>query len=364
MGRSDTKVPPYRSMGRPTSPHSTPQKRMALRTPQLPHTSMGHPKPHDPTLLIYGAATPPSSAPHIYEALRPTDLTLQIYWAPTTPCSAPHIYGAPQILPHNPTLHPALLWDAQPSKSNPTDLWGAPNPAPQPHIASHTSMSCSDPQTPPHTFPSCPIETNGAQNPTTAPHIDGAPLMLPHSPRFRPTHLWGTQSFRSGATPQISGAAPPSSPPSPRAAVLPAMRSTLRLKPRPFRFIAPPLPPERAAASAVQHIPQRCHFRRTALPLPPYWPPYRASTSAVGLPPCVCCTARPFPPYSTATSGLYSALQNRHFLRTAPPLPPYILLFSTPTSALEIPLSSLDFRCTLPSSPAPSAPSRTTTSAF
>ena len=163
MGRSDTKVPPYRSMGRPTSPHSTPQKRMALRTPQLPHTSMGHPKPHDPTLLIYGAATPPSSAPHIYEALRPTHLTLQIYWAPTTPCSAPHIYGAPQILPHNPTLHPALLWDAQPSKSNPTDLWGAP----QPEIPPHTSMERSDPTL----------------------QIYGAPHILPYNPTFHPTHL-------------------------------------------------------------------------------------------------------------------------------------------------------------------------------
>ena len=197
------------------------------------------------------------------------------------------------------------------------------------------------------------------------PHTSmGRPSCCPTAPDSAP-HIYGAPKASGPAPPHRSlGLLPPPPPPSPRAAVLPAMRSTLRLKPRPFRFIAPPFPPERAAASAVQHIPQRCHFRRTALPLPPYWPPHRASTSVVGLPPCVCCRARPFPPYSTATSGLYSALQNRHFRRTATPLPPYILLFSTPTSALEIPLSSLDFRCTLPSSPAPSAPSRTTTSAF
>ena len=276
----------------------------------------------------------------------------------------------------------------------PTHLWGSPNPAPQPHIAPRTSMGRSALQIQPYrsmgrpkscpTTPHCIPHIYELLRPTDAtPHFS----ILPHrnewssEPHNCPTHRWGAP--HAAPQPQIPphtsmghpklqvrrhptdlGLLPPPPPPSPRAAVLPAMRSTLRLKPRPFHFIAPPFPLEGAAASAVQHIPQRCHFRRTALPLPPYWPPYRASTSAVGLPPCVCCTAPPFPPYSTATSGLYSALQNRHFLRTAPPLPPYILLFSTPTSALEIPLSSLDFRCTLPSSPAPSAPSRTTTSAF
>ena len=302
MGRSDTKVPPYRSMGRPTSPHSTPQKRMALRTPQLPHTSMGHPKPHDPTLLIYGAATPPSSAPHIYEALRLTHLTLQIYWAP-----------------HNPMLCP-------------THLWGAPNPAPQPHIASHTSMSCSDPQTPPHTFPSCPIETNGAQNPTSAPHIDGAPLMLPHSPRFRPTHLWGTQSFRSGATPQISGAAPLSCPPlttrccspcdalhaPPQAPPLPLHRPAFSArKGRRFRRTthptALPLPPYGTAASALLAAVQGFHFRRRASAVCML---QSAAISAVQhrhFRPLLRFTEPPLPPYSNATSAVYSPLQHPHF---------------------------------------------------